>query len=556
MKHWKALQNGINLLILLCLAVLILCPLFMIFARAVIIDGRPDFSYALNIIFNPENLRTITNSLLLGAAVVLVTTILGIPFAYLITRTQLAKHKWIDIVIMIPFMTPPFISSMGFILFMQKNGLLQQLFPFTGRLSESFFSFWGLVLVMSLHVLPFMISILKNAMLNISSSLDEAGQIFGGNFFYRFRRILAPLLSGNYAIGALLVFVKTLSEYGTPATFGTRIGFYVFTTDIHRHSTTSPIDFGKAASLSSVLVLICILMWMLQNTVTARHTYRLVGGKGSRSIQKKLPVFQSILAWGYLLLIFFMSIVVPYFSIIMTSLIKLRGYGLQADNFTLAHYAALFSANSKGRNAIFTSLFLAFAAAFIASAIGVVIVLAARRKKAAFLSQILEAISLLPEMLPSIVLVIGIMLFWNLLYPVLPLYNTLGIMILTYVVLYLPYAVQYTTSAFIQLGDSLVQAGRTFGGSGFYIFRTITFPLIFRGILTGFMMIFIISFRELVAASMVAPPSTLTVSTFIMREFEQGSVSVGCAMAVICVFLTTGILMALKYVSSKGNGQE
>ena len=69
-------------------------------------------------------------------------------------------------------------------------------------------------------------------------------------------------------------------------------------------------------------------------------------------------------------------------------------------------------------------------------------------------------------------------------------------------------------------------------------------------------MIFIISFRELVAASMVAPPSTLTVSTFIMREFEQGSVSVGCAMAVICVFLTTGILMALKYVSSKGNGQE
>ena len=55
---------------------------------------------------------------------------------------------------------------------------------------------------------------------------------------------------------------------------------------------------------------------------------------------------------------------------------------------------------------------------------------------------------------------------------------------------------------------------------------------------------------------MVAPPSTLTVSTFIMREFEQGSVSVGCAMAVICVFLTTGILMALKYVSSKGNGQE
>ena len=243
---------------------------------------------------------------------------------------------------------------------------------------------------------------------------------------------------------------------------------------------------------------------IIQNRISFKHTALFCIVYGDPAVSQDVYKRQ---------LIFFMSIGIPYFSIIMTSLIKLRGYGLQAGNFTLAHYAALFSANSKGRNAIFTSLFLAFAAAFIASAIGVVIVLTARRKKAAFLSQILEGISLLPEMLPSIVLVIGIMLFWNLLYPVLPLYNTLGIMILTYVVLYLPYAVQYTTSAFIQLGDSLVQAGRTFGGSGFYIFRTITFPLIFRGILTGFMMIFIISFRELVAASMVAPPSTLTVST-------------------------------------------
>lgn len=141
MKHWKALQNGINLLILLCLAVLILCPLFMIFARAVIIDGRPDFSYALNIIFNPENLRTITNSLLLGAAVVLVTTILGIPFAYLITRTQLAKHKWIDIVIMIPFMTPPFISSMGFILLCRKTDCFSSSSPLPEDSAKASFPF-------------------------------------------------------------------------------------------------------------------------------------------------------------------------------------------------------------------------------------------------------------------------------------------------------------------------------------------------------------------------------------------------------------------------------
>ena len=64
-------------------------------------------------------------------------------------------------------------------------------------------------------------------------------------------------------------------------------------------------------------------------------------------------------------------------------------------------------------------------------------------------------------------------------------------------------------------------------------------------------MIFIISFRELVASSLIAPPNTLTVSTFIVREFEQGSVSVGMAMAVICVLLTTTALILLNQFVEK-----
>ncbi len=87
----------------------------------------------------------------------------------------------------------------------------------------------------------------------------------------------------------------------------------------------------------------------------------------------------------------------------------------------------------------------------------------------------------------------------------------------------------------------------TGGGSSFYVFKRITFPLLLKGILSGWMMIFIISFRELVASSLISPPNMLTVSTFIVREFEQGSVSVGMAMAVICVILTTTALIILNY---------
>lgn len=552
MRSFNPKKNLPSVLLLLLLCGLILCPLITVFEKAVIIDGRLDLYQAWRTIANAENVQTVCNSLWLGVCVVLCSTVIAVPTAYLLARTRLAAHGWLDIVFMIPFMTPPYIASMGWILFMQKRGLFQQLFPATGSWSEGFFCFGGLVLVMSLHVFPFLMTMLKNAMLNIPASLEESGAVFGAGFGLRLRRIFAPLLTGNYAIGALLVFVKTLSEYGTPYTLGRRIGFYVFTTDIHRYSTTAPIDFGRSASLSSVLICICMAMWLMQNYITGKNSYRLVGGKGSRPARTKLSVAGQIGAWLWVALVILVAVGVPYFSIIATSLIKLRGYGLAAGNFTLDHYKELLT-TPKALASIRKSLFLAVSSATICSVIGTAVVIAVRKSKG-FLKKTLEGISLLPEMLPSIVLVIGLMLFWNAIYKVIPLYNTIGIMVLAYVVLYLPYTVQYVTSAFTQINESLLEAGRTFGGTPAYVFCRVTLPMISRGIFAGWMMIFIIAFRELVTASLIAPPNTLVVSTYINREFEQGSVSLGMAMAVLCVLITTTALLVFNRFVGKRKG--
>ena len=529
---------------------LIVCPVLSIFAKAIIVDGRLNFSQAGETLLESKNAVMIGNSLLLGVLVVVVSTVIAAPLAYLFSRTRFARYRVFDIVFMIPFMTPPYIASMGWILFMQKRGLLQQLIPQAEGCEDWFFTLAGLVLVMSLHVFPFMLTMLKNAMLNIPSSLEEAGAVFGAGFFRRIQKIFVHLLSGNYAIGALLVFVKTIAEYGTPATLGKRIGFDVFTTEIHRYATVAPIEFGKSATLASVLVGICLCMWMLQNYITVRKSYNLVSGKGSRFTEIKLGIVPTVFCWIYIVLVLVLAIGVPYFSVISTSLIKLRGYGFAKGNFTLQHYVELFTENTKGISALSNSLILAVSAATICAVLGTVIVLAIRgfgRKE----GKVIEAMSLLPEMLPGIVLVIGIMLFWNQIYKWIPLYNTLGIMVLAYVVLFLPYTVQYVTSSFTQISVSLMAAGQVFGGSPFYIFRRITVPLIAKGIATGWMMTFIIAFRELVTASLIAPPNTLVVSTFIVREFEQGSVSVGMAMAVLCVLFTTTALLILNHAIDK-----
>ena len=541
--------NSIILLILLF--AMIVVPIITIFAEAVYNDGHIDIANAWQIICRSENITTITNSLILGALVVVVSTLIAAPLAFLLVRTRFARWKWLDIVLMIPFMTPPYISSMGWILFVQKRGLFQQLFPFTGRISEKMFSLAGLVLVMSFHVFPFMLNILKNALMNLSGNLEESAAVCGAGLFVRLKKITMPLLTGNFAIGALLVFVKTLSEYGTPATLGKRIGFYVFTADIHRYASTAPIDFGKAASLSSVLVGICLLFWCMQNYITARHTWSLVGGRGAY-VKKNQGLKVTVAGGIYLALVLIITIGIPYFSVGATSIINLRGYGLKAGNFTFNHYIELFTDSDRGIRALLTSAFLGMVSSTISAVIGTIVVLVGGRKGK--WKKALEFEGLLPEMLPNIVLVIGLMIFWNKIYKIIPLYNTIWFMVFTYVVMFLPYSIQYVSSAYMQIGDSLMEVARVCGAGKMHVYRKIMIPLLKQGILAGWMMSFIIIFRELVGASLISPPNVLTVSTFIVKEFEQGSVQVGMAMSIICVLFSTTALIILNQVMDKKRG--
>lgn len=527
---------------------LIIAPLIVLIGRSIFQDSTFDLHRIISVLGEAGNVSMIGNSLLLGILVSIVATIIAVPMAFLLAKTKIGNHSWLDVLMTVTFMTPPYIAAMGWILFMQKNGLFQQLCPWSGHISESFFSLWGLVLVMALHSFPFLTSILKNAMLQMNNNLDESAKICGAGGWTRFRKITMPLLKGNYAIGVLMVFVKTLSEYGTPATLGKRIGYEVFTSKIHSYASISPVDFGSAAVLSSLLIGICMVLWMIQNQVTARHTYKLVGGRSAKSVHLTDGRRIRILGIIYIVIILFISIGIPYFSVAATSVIKLRGYGLSAGNFTCNHYIELFS-DTSALNALLTSVLLGIASATAASILGVFIVLMTR--KDIKWGNIIKGIGTLPEMVPNIVFVIGFMLLYNQIYHWLPVYNTISFMILVYTAMFLPYSVQYTSSAVMQISESIPEAAQVCGANKEMIIGKIMLPLIFRGIMSGWMMIFIIVFRELVGASLISPPNVKTVSTYIVSEFEQGSVSVGMAMAVICILFSLLFLLIINHLKER-----
>ena len=102
-------------------------------------------------------------------------------------------------------------------------------------------------------------------------------------------------------MGALLIFVKTIAEFGTPATFGRRIGFHVLTSEIHKFISSWPIDFSSATALSSLLLSACMLIWYMQNVLNRKYSYAMVSGKGVKSKRYTLSIFTRVVAWIYVI---------------------------------------------------------------------------------------------------------------------------------------------------------------------------------------------------------------------------------------------------------------
>nr|WP_230199362.1 iron ABC transporter permease [Bacillus ndiopicus] len=518
-------------------------------------DGQFNIEQLQRLFSQDRVWKTLSNSLLLGLLVIVGTTIIAFPMALIRTKTSLVKYNWLDIVLTIPFMTPPYIGSMGWILFMQHNGFLQQLVPSATMLSELFFTLFGMVLIMSLHLFPFLYLMLKNTLLRINGSFLDAALIFGRGAWRNWFKIVLPLVVSSYVLGSLLIFIKTLAEFGTPATFGSRIGFPVFTTEIHSYLSRWPVDIRMATSLSLFLLSACLIIWYFQSWIGRKYTYGVLSGKTPTIRAMHDAWYVKVSAWSYVIIILLLSIGVPYFSIIVTSLQKVRGNGLQAGNFTFAAYQEIFTIGSAGFTAFMNSFVFSILTAIITAVLGLCIALYVKKGQTKK-QQLLDFFSLTPTIIPGIVFVVGLIMFWN--SPLLPftIYNTKAMVVVTYCVLFLPYSVQYTKSAFTQLDTSIFQSAAIFGRNKWHVYVHIIIPLLMQGIVAGMMMTFIISMRELVAGLLILPPSVETGATFIYSQFEQGNVSVGMAVAVMTVIITVLFMLLLEWMQKGGKRED
>jgi iron(III) transport system permease protein len=503
---------------------LILYPLLMVVTAAFSPPLLTDQALSKSDFFTERLLTAWINTFRLGLAVSLLSLLMGGLAALLATQSQ--GHRWIDLLMSVPFLTPPFLASLAWSLAVGRAGYLSRL-GLPGQAFESaLFSFWGMTLLMAAHYAPIVYFAVRAQIGKVPTSLLWAAQLSGAGSGRVLGRILLPIIFPAVMAGGFLAFASGIEEYGTPLVIGNRIGFPVISTEIGRLVSVYPINLTLASALASTLLALAGGVYFASHFLQRGAQASAKGGHHATPNLLSTPVRAAL--WSLVAAYALMAVIIPYGSMLLTSLLRLVSAGPVMSNLTWAHYAQAFTADSSAlREALITSLTLAALAAAVATLLGA---------GCARARNILASLALIPVATPAITMAVGFIRAWNAPWSAwLPLYGSALLVGLFYTAQFLPYAVQYARAGLATIPSSYEWAARVHGASAGKTARRIIAPLLWPHCLGGAVLIFSISFRELVGSVLLRPPGMETVSTFILREFDQGSPATGMAMGMIAI---------------------
>lgn len=499
------------------------------------------FSAFRHVFAEPQLSGLIGTTLQVGLGVALCSGLIGIPLGALRGLFRLPCAGLWDVLFLVPFLLPPYIAALSWMLALQTNGYVQQLLPWL-HLNDFLFSLPGMIVVMTLNIFPVVYFAVSRSMAASGSRLADVARIHGAGPWRAFWRITLPMALPAMASSLLLAFTLSIEEYGVPGALGSRSGILVLTTGIEQRLADWPIDLPGAAVLSLVLVAMALCAYSVQRAVLAGKNVESMTGKPADLTQKSLAG-RTIPVMILFSLVALIAVALPLLSMLATAFSGTLSGGLALSNLTLRHFSALFAAHGDAIGALSTSLSLAAGTALIAGLTGFLaswLVVVRKIRGAAWI----DGLSLLPAALPGIVVGVGLILAWNRsFWPVTP-YNTWGILLLAYCCLLLPYPVRYVSAALKQIGGNLDAAARVHGATAAQTLRLILLPLVFPSLLAAMMMVFAVASRELVTSLLLSPAGVQTVSVFVWRQFEQGSVGDGMAMASVAVLLSLTLMLA------------
>jgi len=515
--------------------------------------------------------RPLLNTLLIGIGVAGVTMILGCMIAWLVSRTDMLLKGPISILATLPYILPSWALALPWIEMFRNTGMgigVGFLEYATGLKAPPWLVFGPLpvIIVLGLHYFPFVFIMVSSALRNVSSELEEAGELLGAGRLKIFRTITFPIVMPALLSAAILAFSRAVGSFGTPSLLGIPGRFTVLSILIK--SLMDKNRQSESYILAIILISICAVAFYLNNRVIGtRKSFETMGGKGIRKHLVPLGKLRTPVC-GAVIVFFVVTILFPLGLLVWTSFMSNAGdysisnFSLQywigvadpADPTYITGYPGVFRHHmffTSLKNTILISVVGAAITAFMGMLVGYVLV----RGRGKRLSSLIEQLSFVPIMIPSIAFgATYISLFGVSRGPIPALYGTLAIMILVVVGKQIPYASRTGISAMYQPSKELEEAAEVVGAGWLKRFRQIIWPLTRVGFSAGFLIVFITTTRELSLFIMLVTARTSMLTTLTFSYAEMGVRQLSYALMTTLVMLTlsfTGIYKLYERHSAK-----
>jgi len=403
---------------------------------------------------------------------------IGLMLAILLEYTNLSHRNFFKFLLFTPFLIPPYLFTFSWMGFLGKRGTFTDII--FHNIPLNIYNPFAVILLLSLSYFPIAMFIISLGLKNIDSNLIDSGRL--SNRKSLMKKITLPLISPHLLIACFFVFVLAISEYTVPSFL--RVNAY--SSEIFAQLSAF-YDIRRATIFSLPVVVLALFLAGVIYFYFRNKSFTTI----SSSSRKKLNFInlsknQKIISYSFILLLTLFSLIVPITMVIIES--------------ELTFFDAVASAKTQ----IFNSFLTSFSGALVVTLLGFFTYYFFKKSKS------LIALISFPLAISSPVIGISLINLYN--NSPVPVYGTVWMILLGYLLRFLPFSVFIFSSFFPQISPSIEESARLSKSSFFKRIYRIVLPLTKGGFLSSFIIIFILCFGEVGLTQMVTPPGFQTLS--------------------------------------------
>ena len=507
------------------------------------------FANYIAVFTEPTTARVVLNTLEFSLVNLAVALGFGVPLAWLVERTDLGAKKTIYSLLTIGLLIPGFASAMGWLLLLHPRiGLINQALIAGLGLKAAPFSItniFGMGCVLGLNLAPLAFIMTGAVFRAMDPSLEEAARIHGANPRQTLCGITLRLAWPGILAASIYIFTIGFSAFDVPAIIGWGERIFTFSTYllVLLSSDRELPRYGAVAAFSVVIIGFALLMsWWYTSLLGRSHKYTVLTGKAYRPALLPLGRYRYA-AWVFLGLYFVLSDVLPLLLIAWASFLP---YLAMPSAETLATLTTRNYRNlpwDQSLRSIKNTALLMVLTATVTTALSLAfswVVLRSRIRG----RRALDAIFFLPHAVPHVIFSVGALLATlYVIESILPIYGTIWVLLLVFVIARLSYGTRMTNNALLQIHRELEEAAEMSGASTWVVIRRVVAPLIAPTLAFTWLWIALLTSREVALAVLLTTSGNGTVPVVIWSLWVQGSVGQASALALVMLLFMAPLIV-------------